>query len=197
MMSGPHNILRFAPCFVPGIIAYTLIGKWKPRLPWFLWPPFILAAFAAYQWLDPHGYGWVECLALGLAIPLFREVQVPAVRWFAGHIAKYSYGIYLFHLIAIYYCFDRMTGPAWLLVGASVVITLVASVVSYHLLEEPLVDFGRRVGHRLAPPASRPAVAKAVAARMSERRLPAGDSSHSGVFFRFLYSESLTFAFSS
>lgn len=163
-MSGPHNILRFAPCFVPGILAYCLLGNWKPKLPWFLWPVFILAIYVAYQRLDPRGYGWLECLALGLAIPLFREVQVPAVRWVAGHIAKYSYGIYLFHLIAIYYCFDRLAAPTWLLVLASAAFTLVASVVSYHLLEEPLIEFGRRVGHRLAPPATERAVAQAVAA---------------------------------
>jgi peptidoglycan/LPS O-acetylase OafA/YrhL len=164
LMTGPHNVLRFAPCFVPGIMAYSLMGNRKPKLPWFLWPVFILGAYAAYQWLDPHGYGWAECLALGLAIPMFREVQVPAVRWVAGRIAKYSYGIYLFHLIAIYYCFDRMAGPAWLLVGSSIALTLVASIVSYHLLEEPLVVFGRRVGHRLAPPARQPVIADAVAA---------------------------------
>jgi peptidoglycan/LPS O-acetylase OafA/YrhL len=163
-LTGPHNILRFAPCFIPGIIAYTLLGKWTPRLPWYLWPPFILAAYAAYQWLDPRGYGWVECLALGLAIPMFREVQLPLVRHAAAAIAKYSYGIYLFHLIAIYYCFDRLTGPTWLLVIASVALTAIASVVSYHALEEPLIEYGRRVGHRLAPPTPAKTVAQVVGA---------------------------------
>ena len=158
LMTGPHTIVRFAPCFVPGILAYSLLGKWKPKLPWFLWPAFIVAVYAAYQLLDPRGYGWLECMALGLAIPLFREVQLPAVRWVAGKIAQYSYGIYLFHLIAIYYCFDRLAGPTWLLVLASVGFTLLASVVSYHLLEEPLVEVGRRLGHRLAPPPGSPAV---------------------------------------
>jgi peptidoglycan/LPS O-acetylase OafA/YrhL len=163
-MSGPHNILRFAPCFVPGIVAYGLLGKWTPKLPWLLWPAFILAAYAAYQWLDPRGYGWLECLALGLAIPMFREVQVPAVRRTAAAIAKYSYGIYLFHLIAIYYCFDWMIGPTWLRVAASIVLTAVASVVSYHVLEDPLIEYGRQIGHRLAPPSSDKAVARAVVA---------------------------------
>ena len=151
-MTGPHNLVRFAPCFIPGIIGYILLGKWKPKVPWFWWPPFILGAYVAYQWFDPHGLGWVECLALGMAIPFFREVQVPLVRRVAGAIAKYSYGIYLFHLIAMYYCFDRMTGPTWLKIAGSVVFTAAASVASYHLLEEPLIEYGRRVGHALAPP---------------------------------------------
>jgi peptidoglycan/LPS O-acetylase OafA/YrhL len=107
----------------------------------------------------------VECLALGLAIPMFREVQVPTVRRTAAAIAKYSYGIYLFHLIAIYYCFDWMTGPTWLRVAASIGLTAVASVVSYHLLEDPLIEYGRRVGHRLAPPPPGKAVVQAVAAQ--------------------------------
>ncbi len=161
-MSGPHNLLRFAPCFVPGIIAYVLLGRWKPKLPWFVWPPVVLAAYAAYQLLDPRGTGWVECLALGLAVPFFKEVQVPVVRRVAAAIAKYSYGIYLFHLIAIYYCFDYMIGPTWIRVAASMGLTAVAAVVSYHLLEEPLIEYGRRLGHALAPPQPKKAVAQAV-----------------------------------
>jgi len=154
LMTGPHNVLRFAPCFVPGVIAYVLLSKWKPKLPWFFWPPFILAVYAGFQLLDPRGYGWAECLALGLAIPLFREVQVRWVRRAAGAIAKYSYGIYLFHLIAIYYCFDWLIGPTWFRVAGSIAFTAVASVASYHLLEEPLIEYGRRLGHALAPPRS-------------------------------------------
>jgi len=164
MMTGPHNLLRFAPCFVPGIIAYSLLGGWKPRLPWFFWPPFVLAAYAAYQLLDPRGYGWLECLALGLAAPFFREVQVSWIRRAAGAIAKYSYGIYLFHLIGIYYCFDWLTGPTWIKIAGSIALTAAASVASYHLLEEPLIEYGRRLGHALAPPSPQKAVAQAVGA---------------------------------
>jgi peptidoglycan/LPS O-acetylase OafA/YrhL len=163
-MTGPHNVLRFAPCFVPGILAYSLLGRRKAPLPWFLWPLFIVGAYAAYQWLDPRGYGWAECLALGLAIPMFREVPVPLLRKAAGAIAKYSYGIYLFHLIAIYYCFDSMIAPTWVRVAASIAFTAAASVVSYHLLEEPLIEYGRRIGHRLAPPPEQKSVAQAVGA---------------------------------
>ena len=126
--------------------------KWRPKLPWLFWPPFILAVYAGYQLFDPRGYGWAECLALGLAIPFFREVQVKWIRRAAGAIAKYSYGIYLFHLIAIYYCFDWMTGPTWLRIAGSIAFTVVASVASYHLLEEPLIEYGRRAAHALAPP---------------------------------------------
>jgi len=162
LMNGPHNIVRFAPCFVPGIIAYVLLGRWKPRIPWFVWPVFIVATYVAYQLLDPPGTGWAECLALGLAVPFFREVQVPVVRRIAGAIAKYSYGIYLFHLIAIYYCFDYMTSATWVRVAASLAMTGVAAVVSYHLLEEPLIEYGRRLGHALAPPQPKKAVAQAV-----------------------------------
>jgi len=162
LMTGPHNVLRFAPCFVPGIIAYALLGRWKPKLPWFCWPVFVLAAYAAYQLFDPHGFGWAECLALGLGVPFFREVQVPLVRHVAAAIAKYSYGIYLFHLIAIYYCFDWMTGPTWLKIVASLAITGVAAALSYHLLEEPLIEYGRRLGHALAPGEPKKAVAQTV-----------------------------------
>ena len=161
-MSGPHNVVRFAPCFVPGIIAYVLIGRWRPKLPWFIWPMVVVTAYAAYQLFDPRGTGWAECLALGLSVPFFREVQVPLVRRVAAAIAKYSYGIYLFHLIAIYYCFDWMIGPTWLKIAGSLAFTGVAAVASYHLLEEPLIEYGRRLGHALAPPQPKKAVAQVV-----------------------------------
>jgi peptidoglycan/LPS O-acetylase OafA/YrhL len=160
-MTGPHNVLRFAPCFIPGVIAYVLLGRWSPKLPWFCWPVFIVGAYAVYQLLDPHGTGWAECLALGLGVPFFKEVRLPLVRHVATAIAKYSYGIYLFHLIAIYYCFDWMLVPAWLQITASVLLTGIAAVVSYHFLEEPLIQYGRRVGEALAP-APKKSVAQAV-----------------------------------
>jgi peptidoglycan/LPS O-acetylase OafA/YrhL len=152
LMSGPHNVMRFAPCFIPGIIGYVLLNRHKTRLPWFCWPLFIAADYAAYQLLDRHGFGWMECLALGLALPFFHEVPVRAIRSAAAAIAKYSYGIYLFHLIAIYYCFDILDASTWLRIAASIVLTGVAAVASYHLLEEPLIEYGRRLGHALAPP---------------------------------------------
>lgn len=150
--TGPHSLVRFAPCFLGGAIGYVVLSRYKPKVPWFWWPPFILGSYVAYQLLDQRGLGWVECLVLGMAIPFFREVQVPLIRGAAAAIAKYSYGIYLFHLIAMYYCFDLLTGPTWIKIAGSVVFTAVASVASYHLLEDPLINYGRRLGHALAPP---------------------------------------------
>jgi peptidoglycan/LPS O-acetylase OafA/YrhL len=37
-------------------------------------------------------------------------------------------------------------------VVGSIAFTAVASVASYHVLEEPLIEYGRRLGHALAPP---------------------------------------------
>jgi peptidoglycan/LPS O-acetylase OafA/YrhL len=161
-MTGPHNVLRFAPCFVPGIIAYVLLDKMTPKLPWFCWPVFILAVYAGYQLLDKRGNGWLECLVLGLGIPLFKEVPTPLVRAAAGAIAKYSYGIYLFHLIAIYYCFEWMIAPVWVQIVASLVLTAIAAAASYHLLEKPLIEYGRRLGYALDPPKPKKTVAQVV-----------------------------------
>jgi peptidoglycan/LPS O-acetylase OafA/YrhL len=160
--TGPHSLVRFAPCFLGGVIGYVVLSKFKPKLAWFWWPPFILGAYVAYQFFDRRGLGWVECLVLGMAIPFFRAVQLPVVRQTAAAIAKYSYGIYLFHLIAMYYCFDLVTGPMWMKITASVTFTAVASVASYHLLEDPLINYGRRLGHALAPPRPEKPIPQAV-----------------------------------
>src|SRR5262249_11882839 len=34
----PWGLLMFAPCFLPGVVGYSLWGRGK-RLSWYLWPP--------------------------------------------------------------------------------------------------------------------------------------------------------------
>jgi hypothetical protein len=92
--TGPHSLVRFAPCFPGGVIGYVVLSKYKPKVPWFWWPPFILGSYVAYQLFDQRGLGWVECFVLGIAIPSFREVQVPLIRRVAAATAQ----IFLWHL---------------------------------------------------------------------------------------------------
>ena len=75
-------------------------------------------------------------------------------------VAAATAQIFLWHLfvsnlIAMYYCFDFLTGPTWMKIAGSVVFTAVASVASYHLLEDLLINYGRRLIHVLAPPSEK------------------------------------------
>lgn len=148
------HVTDFAPCFIAGIVAYTLSGRVPIRLPGWLWTPFLLTMVALFVILGqtvPHGfynlpYEWLFCLALGLLIPLFNDSTFSAANSIASHVARYSYGIYLFHCIALWIGCGVLGGlplPSQWIISAG--LTVVMSVVGYHLVEKPAIDLGARL----------------------------------------------------
>ena len=95
---------RFAPCFLPGLVAYKL--WYKPRaFPAFYWPVFLAGCCALFVWVSgsqPIEAGWLICFAIGLGVCFFREMRSTAITGLTKHIARYSYGIYLLHYFAIW-----------------------------------------------------------------------------------------------
>jgi peptidoglycan/LPS O-acetylase OafA/YrhL len=90
------------------------------------------------------------CLFLGFAIPQFKPIQQRLVTRTAGQIAKYSYGIYLFHVPALAFIFKYFSSyPIAFKLIVLVVLTGVASVSSYYLVEHPLIRFGKHFAERL------------------------------------------------
>jgi peptidoglycan/LPS O-acetylase OafA/YrhL len=93
--------IDYAPCFVAGIVTYTLSGYFPKRLPALLWLPALMAllwSFAIGQGAAPEGsynlpLAWVLCLALSLIIPLFNDSTTTIVNYVAHRVARYSYGI--------------------------------------------------------------------------------------------------------
>ena len=144
----------FAPCFIAGIVAYTLSGLYPRRIPGLLWMPFLLFmlyGFFIIQEAVPDGYvnmplEWVFCLTLGLAIPLFHDSHLAVANDAAKRISRYSYGIYLFHFIALWVgCVVLGDLPEPLQWVVALAVVGVLSVGSYHLLEKPAIDFGARL----------------------------------------------------
>jgi peptidoglycan/LPS O-acetylase OafA/YrhL len=161
LLYPPHaanNVfLLFIPCFLPGVIAYQLQRVKRPKLPAILWMTLVLVIpmlylhrynpnFSMEGWIK----SWLVCLALGLGIPFFTQISV---RWIAMPsylIAKYSYGIYLTHFFSIWFAFEYLRNALPLVARLAVFLVLAAGlpVFFYHLLEEPMVQLGKRVGKR-------------------------------------------------
>ena len=154
----------FAPCFLGGLVAFVLLRYRTLRLPFWGWPLVIAGAYAIRQ----MGFqsGWVGCLLLGLAAPQFQELSNRAVRAVAAWVARYSYGIYLSHVV-IFWITLVVLRNSHLVVKISVcaLLSVVVPVVLYHTIEKPMINVGVRVANSMAlwpaTVASRPALAGA------------------------------------
>lgn len=144
-----HNFIVAVDYFLPGIMAYVAFGRWKPRLPGWSLPIFLVAMWAIFLYRCNFHRAWIFCLIVGLGLPLFRQMKSEWVLAPSRQIAKYSYGVYLTHPFAI------IIGM-YLLRGHSLTVRLLAELgtlivfplLAYHLLEHPMIRLGSRLAAR-------------------------------------------------
>ena len=142
-----HNFAVAIGYFLPGIMAYVAYGRWKAKLPGWLLPVFLAAAWAGFWYDFDFHKGWWFCLLVGLGLPMFRQMTSEMVLAPSRVIARYSYGIYLTHPFAIVIGMYLLAGHSLAMrLGAEAVALVVFPLLAYHLLERPLI----RVGSRLA-----------------------------------------------
>ena len=154
-MGGGSNFLLYVPCFIPGVIAYQLQRSQQRQILALVWPGFVIGAVLLYLWnqnylSDSSIKGWIVCLALGASAPFFTQISSPWLTGSSLFIARYSYGIYLTHFFSIWLMFDRLhyvlpRSARLLMFGVLVVLLPLAF---YHLLEEPLIQVGKRIAKR-------------------------------------------------
>jgi peptidoglycan/LPS O-acetylase OafA/YrhL len=141
------------PDFMAGVIAYTGFMKRKATVPSWLFPVFIfllMGYFLTVHLTNLRGQTVVS-LAMGLALPSFIQMKSKTLRTVTHTIAKYSYGIYLFHFITLYLGVSvlRSHSLAVRLIAFSVPLAIIVVAV-YHLLEAPMIRLGARVAARWA-----------------------------------------------
>lgn len=145
------SITRYVPCFMGGALAYSARAS-NRSLSWAFWP----AAIGALGILYCAGRqsvveDWLTCLALGLLIPLFREIPHCGISRMAGLVARYSFGIYLAHVPLLWLCFQRLSGASaaerWILFAA---LLCIVPVLLYHTIERPLISAGKTLAARIA-----------------------------------------------
>jgi peptidoglycan/LPS O-acetylase OafA/YrhL len=142
---------RFAPCFLPGIVAYKL---WRqPKVfPASFWPVFlalICAAFVGLSGSEPIETGWFICFAIGVGACFFREMRENPLTRLTKGIARYSYGIYLLHYFAIWIGFvvcRRLNIELQIAIFAAALVSL--SVLLYHTVEAPLIAAGVNISEK-------------------------------------------------
>lgn len=150
-ISGRLLVLDYAPCFLPGLIAWRF-GR-RGVLPGWLWP--VAVFLAALPWVlsdgNQMGPRWITCLLLGLAIPWFGELSAPWLNRASHVVAKYSYGIYLTHIAALMVAFRSLDGLPFAAQAAAFAAMAVAfPYLAFHLVEQPMIAVGKRLGSRVA-----------------------------------------------
>jgi len=154
------DVFKFAPCFIPGIICYTLSSRKRVVSFWFL-PLLIAACFVVYMILGPRSQtiaGYPTCLALGLGLPFIKEMSGDFTKRACSLIAKYSYSIYLLHPICLALVFANLaTLSPPLLCLISIVATGVSSFLTYHLIEYSLIAQGNKIVSLQRPRSTVPA----------------------------------------
>jgi len=150
--NGEINFAVTVGYFLPGVMAYVAFGRWKPRLPGWLLPVFLLVLWVVFLAHFNFRNSWIFCLLVGLGLPLFRQMKSEWVLAPSRQIAKYSYGIYLTHPFAIVIGLYLMRGYSLPVRLVGELVPLVAfPVLAYHLVEYPMI----RMGSRLAAKAER------------------------------------------
>jgi peptidoglycan/LPS O-acetylase OafA/YrhL len=149
-------VFEFVPCFLPGMLAYV-IGKrsrqWISPVVLFagigIAVPLTTAVVATGVPMRP--LFWGVCLALGIVLPMTRQVTSSSVAKFGKVIATYSYGIYLTHVLALAVAFDIMASHTWLVQWSVFAIMLSGlSCLAYRGIEHPGIKLGVRLSERLA-----------------------------------------------
>ena len=145
------STIKYVPFFLCGIIGYVYYREYKKKISsiFFILYIFfsiicipILVMFGIYQ----NFLGAIFCMPLGILIGISKDINFIFLNKVTKSIAKYSYGIYLFHEITIYIFLDNN-----LLIYKNlnllllIIVIFIISVISYKIIEHPFVKLGKKI----------------------------------------------------
>jgi len=158
MLIGRLSIAQFAPCFLAGGITFALGRASRARLPFAVLPISMAILVAGYfvianfsKDVHPRWLGWSFCLTLGVLLPYVKELQISWLRRTFMELARYSYGIYLFHMFALWCGFNLMQQkPLALKIVISAAVLSTLAISGHHLIEKPGIEIGARIASRIS-----------------------------------------------
>jgi peptidoglycan/LPS O-acetylase OafA/YrhL len=157
LLSARLNAATYAPCFMAGIVAYALHARIAPRMPGAMWLPFLLVVACLYVAVGKREPGLQQvllqtaiCFAIAAGFITFREIGATWMNRITHVVARYSYGIYLFHMIAIWLGFFELQRNS-ALAGSLLTLALMIAfaVAGYHLIEAPAIAWSRRTAEAM------------------------------------------------
>ena len=154
------SVAYFAPCFMSGVVAFWARERREGSWPFWAWALSLSSIIALYLGIgtlskEVHvaAAAWCCCLLMGVLLPGFAETGSRAVRVTSHVVAKYSYGIYLGHMIALWLAFSLLSEwPRVAQWGVFAAVMVALPYAAYHLIEEPLIQIGNRVAGLVTRP---------------------------------------------
>jgi peptidoglycan/LPS O-acetylase OafA/YrhL len=153
------RLLRFVPCFLPGVLAFVLLRRVRPFLSAWVLPAVVVCwAVLCVPLLVSAGASevhllWSVSLLAGLTIPLCRPMPQGRIARACALVALYSYGIYLTHDFAIWPLNGLVPGLPWFAQWGSFLVLLVGlPYIVYHGIEKRGIRLGVHLAQRLSSP---------------------------------------------
>jgi peptidoglycan/LPS O-acetylase OafA/YrhL len=154
------GIAQFVPCFMAGIIAYyLLISGRRAVLPFWVWTATLFTVSWIYvqRWNGTEHLGytdWLCCLAIGVVVVFCAESEHRTLNFLTHHVAKYSFGLYLGQLPALWFAFLKLKGhPLWMQWAVFLFLITAGPYLLYHLIEAPFIKLGKTVSKPKPSPA--------------------------------------------
>jgi peptidoglycan/LPS O-acetylase OafA/YrhL len=155
-VTGRANVLQYAPCFMGGIVAFCLTKRRAAVWPFWTWGVALAGGMLGYialatlqSGVESMALSWALGLFVGSLVPNFSETKSGILRRLSAIVAKYSYGIYLTHMLAFWIAFVQVfpsNYSAAILLGVG--LTAPMSYLAYHLVESPCIGIGSRFAKR-------------------------------------------------
>jgi peptidoglycan/LPS O-acetylase OafA/YrhL len=151
-----RKLALYVPCFLPGVLAFMLARRLQAKTnPAVLFGLIVAVGALGIPVLVAAGLPempllWGLCLALALAIPVCRELQDGHLARGSNLIAKYSYGIYITHVLSLGAIDGLMPGPPIVQWAAMLILLPGLAYICYHGIEKRGIAWGERLAARLA-----------------------------------------------
>jgi peptidoglycan/LPS O-acetylase OafA/YrhL len=152
------KLTLYVPCFLPGVLAFALSGREQVgRNPALLFGLIAIAGVLGIPMLVAARVPempllWGLCIAIGLTIPACRQFQYAFLANASHLIAKYSYGIYITHVLALGAIDGLVPGPAVVQWAAMLVLLPGLAYICYHGIEKHGVALGVRLTAKVSRP---------------------------------------------
>lgn len=149
-----YDFFHFMPIFLSGCIGFLFFSTKKKINPFYLLIYIILTCLLFPTLLKigvkENLLGTIFALPLGFLIAYSKQIKHYLINKICNLIAKYSYGIYLFHLLMIDIFFKYINSNLHILIKYFLVCssTLIFSYIFFNLIEKPFIKFGKKLSNK-------------------------------------------------